>query len=306
LDIVFKMKIYENIKAERDRVLACINKFGWTSDHNLDWFLIALNRPDGKPAFAEFKDGTGVLFHSYLGEWQIWSDPLCDKNVRANKITEFVKFGFGENIDKIWCNYISDTVYPLLKNKNELVLDKIDYSLDWPVLNMEQFDLALPGGHFKDIRNARNKFNREHKMEVITFEKNYSYHLHDIVNNWKKTLKEKEKYIYDFWYHNAIDKGFRGFKTVRILIVDGKPVGFNAGYEVVNSPGRFAGVIGIHDYSLTDLGLILWLEDLEWIKNADYKELDMQGSEGGGLEFKMQFNPVIERKTDTFSIKNTK
>ena len=298
------MKIYENIKAERDRIQACINKFGWTSDHNLDWFSVSLNRPDGKPAFAEFDDGVGILFHKYSREWQIWSDPLCDKNLSADKITEFSRFGFKEGIDKVWCNYVSDSIYPLLKSKNELVLDKIDYSLDWPVLVMEQFDLALPGGHFKDIRNARNKFSREHKMEVVNFEKSHSDSLHDVVNNWKKTLKEEEKYVYDFWYHNAIDKNFRGFKTARILIVDGKPIGFNAGYEVVNNPIRFAGAIGIHDYSITDLGLILWLEDLAWIKNAGYKEVDMQGSEGGGLKFKMQFNPVIERKTDTFCIKN--
>ena len=297
------MKIYENIEAERDRTQTCINKFGWTSDHNLDWFSVALNRPEGKPAFAEFKDGSGILFHSYPEEWQIWSDPLCDKNLSANKITEFAIFGFKEGIDKVWCNYVSEEIYPLLKNKSELVLDKIDYSLEWPVLNMEQFDLALPGGHFKDVRNARNKFNREHKMEVVNFEKSHSDSLHNVVNNWKKALKEEEKYVYDFWYHNAIDKDFRGFKTARILIVDGKPVGFNAGYEVVNNLKRFAGAVGIHDYSLTDLGLILWLEDLEWIKNAGYKELDMKGSEGGGLKFKMQFNPVIERKTDTFSMR---
>ena len=218
-------------------------------------------------------------------------------------IIEFASYGFKENIDKVWCNYVSDDNYPLLENKNELVLDKIDYSLDWPVLNMEQFDLALPGGHYKDIRNARSKFNREHKIEVVNFEKSHSESLHGVVNNWKNTLKEEEKYVFDFWYHNAIDNGFRGFKTARILIVDGKPVGFNAGYEVVNNSQRFAGIIGIHDYSLTDLGLMLWLEDLEWIKNAGYKELDMQGSEGGGLKFKMQFNPVIERRTDTFCIK---
>ena len=297
------MKIYENIENERERIQGCIQKFGWTSDHNLDWFSVALNRPDGKPAFVELDDGTGILFHKYSREWQIWSDPLCDKNLGADKITEFAKFGLNQNMDSVWCNYISDGIYPLLKSKNELVLDKIDYSLDWPVLDMEQFDLALPGGHFKDIRNARNKFNREHKVEVVDFEKSHSDSLHDVVNNWKNTLKEEEKYIYDFWYHNAINHNFRGFKTARILIVDGKPVGFNAGYEVVNNPQRFAGIMGIHDYSLTDLGLMLWLEDLEWIKKAGYKALDMQGSEDdGGLKFKMQFNPVIERKTDTFSV----
>ena len=62
---IFQMKIYENIEAERDRIQACINKFGWTSDHNLDWFSVSLNRLDGKPAFAEFEDGAGILFHNY-------------------------------------------------------------------------------------------------------------------------------------------------------------------------------------------------------------------------------------------------
>ncbi|OGN02011.1 MAG: hypothetical protein A2651_01260 [Candidatus Yanofskybacteria bacterium RIFCSPHIGHO2_01_FULL_42_12] len=298
------MKIVEDINSERDRIQACIDKYGWTSDHNLNWFAVALNGPDGKPAFAEFEDGTGVLFHSYPGEWQIWSDPLCDKNSSTDKITEFAKFGFREGINKIWCNYISDSIYSLLKEKNEIVLGKIDYSLDWPVLDMERFDPTLLGGHFKDIRNARNKFNREHKMEVVNFEKTHSDFLHTIINDWKKAalFKEEANYVYDFWYHNAVDNCFRGFKTARILIVDGRPVGFNAGYEVVNDSRRFAGIIGIHDYSIKDLGLILWLEDLAWVKRAGYKELDMQGSESGGLWFKMQFGPTIERKTDTFSI----
>ncbi|MEX2090636.1 MAG: phosphatidylglycerol lysyltransferase domain-containing protein [Candidatus Paceibacterota bacterium] len=296
------MEIYENIESERDRIQKCIERFGWTSDHNLDWFSVCTTNSEGKSAFAEFDNG-GILFHIYKNNWQIWSDPLCDKNTAVDKITEFAKFGFKEGMDKIWCNYVSYSIYPLLEKKGELLLDKIDYSLDWPVLNMEKFDLALPGGDFKDIRNAQNKFNREHEIKVVNFENSYKDSLHEIINNWKNILKEEEKYIYDFWYHNAVKNSFKGFKTARILFVDGRPVGFNAGYEVINNSQRFAGIVGIHDYSLKDLGLILWLEDLTWIKNAGYKELDMQGSEGGGLKFKMQFRPVIERRTDTFCIK---
>lgn len=296
------MIIYDNVEAERDRIQACINKYGWTSDHNLDWFSVCTTADEGRPAFAEFDDGSGILFHIYNDNWQIWSDPLCDRNQGADKITEFAEFGLKYGAAKIWCNYVSDSIYPLLAERKELSLDKIDYSLDWPVLDMEQFDLSLPGHRFKDIRNAQNKFNREHKMEVVSYNKDHGDSLHKIVNDWKALLKEEDKYIYDLWYHNVIDNNFRGFKTARILTVDGKPVGFNAGYEVINNPNRFAGVVGIHDYSVKDIGLILWLEDLAWIKNAGYKELDMQGSEGGGLKFKMQFGPKIERRTDNFSI----
>lgn len=91
------------------------------------------------------------------------------------------------------------------------------------------------------------------------------------------------------------------------MVVDGRPVGFNAGYEVPNHPGSFTSIIGIHDYSLKDLGTVLWLEDLEWIKNAGYREFDMQGSEyEWEIKQKTQFgNAVIERKTDTFSIRRS-
>ena len=88
------------------------------------------------------------------------------------------------------------------------------------------------------------------------------------------------------------------------MVVDGRPIGFNAGYEVPNMPDRFAGIIGIHDYSFKDLGTILWLEDLDWIKkNTKYKIYDMQGDEGGGLDSKIRIGGRIERKTDTFSIR---
>ena len=74
--------------------------------------------------------------------------------------------------------------------------------------------------------------------------------------------------------------------------------------EVVNRPGRLAGIIGIHDYSHKDLGTILWLEDLNWVKDHGYKEMDMQGWEenDNALKFEMRLGGKIDRKTDTFSI----
>ncbi len=163
------MKLYENIEVERDRIEACIKKFGWTSDHNLDWFSVAVISEEGKPAFAEFEDGSGILFHIYSDGWQIWSDPLGDKKMGAERVEEFINFAFKEGIDRVWCNYISDNIYPALSLKKKFKINSIDYSLDWPVLNMEKFDLSLPGGHFKDIRNARSKFNREHKIHVLDY-----------------------------------------------------------------------------------------------------------------------------------------
>jgi len=298
------MKIYENIESERERIQECIRKFGWTSDHNLDWFANSIISKDGKPVFIEFSDGTGLLTHKYPDRWRIWSDPLCDKSFAAGKILEFCKQVLVGEIKEVWCDDVSDKIYPELGNNALIELNDIYYSLKWPVLDMSKYDPSLPGGHFKDMRNAKSKFYREHKVEILKTNQLAKGDLLKIVDNWQsEVLKKQKEDVYDLKYRLIIEHSFKGFTTSRAMVVDSKPVGFNAGYEVPNHLGRFAGVIGIHDYSLKDLGTILWLEDLEWIKNAGYKDMDMQGDEeGGGLKLKIKFGGRVERKTDTFSI----
>lgn len=298
------MKFYENIESERDRIQSCINKFGWTSDHNLDWWTCVIISPDGVPVFVEFDDGTGLLAHKYSDKWRIWSDPLSDKNVAVDKIREFSRFILNGNVKEVWCDDVSDKIYPELKKIGSFRLNKIYYSLLWPVMDLVNYNPMLSGGRFKDIRNAKNKFYREHRVSIVEANKIDKKELYRIIDDWKRLCGESEKGdVYDLRYRLIVNNGFRGFNTARVMLVDNQPVGFNAGYEVPNEPGRFAGVIGIHDYSIKEIGLIMYLEDIEWMKNAGYKFYDMQGSaDDGGLKFKMQFNPVIERKTDTFSI----
>ena len=299
------MKFYQNVEAERNRIETCIKKYGRTSDHNLDWWSCSVITPDGVPVFVEFEDGTGLLAHRYPDKWRIWSDPLSEKNKATDRVVEFaVEIFKDSNVKELWCDDVSDSIYPELKKNKEIKLNEIYYSLKWPVLEMAKYDPALPGGHFKEIRNARNKFYREHEVKVLEADQVDQADLLKIVDAWKAEATRKQKEgVYDLRYRNIINKKFRGFKTARALIVDRKPVGFNAGYDVPNYPGRFAGVIGLHDYSVKDLGTILWLEDLAWIKRAGYKDLDMQGNEyEGELKQKTQFGAVIERTTDTFSI----
>jgi hypothetical protein len=296
------MKIYEDVKIERDRVQFYINKYGWTPDHNLDWFIDASTSVKSKPAFVEFDDG-GLLVQNGGSEWRIWSDPLSKKESSSNKIAEFAEFVFKNGIEKVWCDDVSETIRPELLDKG-LSVQPIYYSLFWPVLDMLKYDFNLPGNGFKEIRNARSKFYREHQVEAKNTSEVDKKDLHKIVDSWYSVvLKKRKEDIFQEKYHRAIDNDFAGFVTARVLAVDGRLVGINAGYEVPNLPGRFTGVIGIHDYSLNDLGVILWLEDLKWIKNAGYKELDMQGSENdGGLKLKLRFGAIIERKTNTFCI----
>ena len=299
------MNFYENIEAERERIQRCISKYGHTSDHNLDWYSDSIIEVEAETVFVEFDDGTGLLTHRDSDKWRIWSDPLSQESDMADRIGEFAVGVFkDEKIKEVWCDDVSDKIYPELKKNQSLKLNDPYYHLFWPVLDMAKYNPALPGGHFKETRNAKNKFYREHKLDVVKTSDLSKENLLKIVDDWFKEVSKKQKEdVYDLRYRLLIKNNFRGFTTARVLVADGKPVGFNAGYEVVNRPGRFAGVIGIHDYSIKDLGTILWLEDLGWIKNSGYKELDMQGNEyEWELKQKTQFGAVIERKTDTFSI----
>src|SRR3989344_3065699 len=296
------MRIYEDLEAERDRIQACLQKFGWTSDHNLDWFIDAAITIEARPLYVEFDDGAGLLTHKYNDQWRIWSDPLSPKPQAADKIEEFSKFALGE-VKEVWCDDVADTIYSVLENKNSFKLYKY-YSLYWSVLDMARYDPSLPGGHFKEIRNARNKFHREHKVKVVEA-KNFNQHeLLRIVDDWTGEVTKKQKEdVYDLRYRLVVKNNFRGFPASRVIIADGIAIGFNAGFDVPNHNKRFAGTIGIHDYSLKDLGIILWLEDLEWIKKAGYKEVDMGGMEyEWELKTKLVYGATIERKSDTFSI----
>ena len=126
------MRIYENIEAERDRIQACIQKYGWTSDHNLDWFIDAIADKKGKPVFIEFQDG-GLLVHKYLDKYRIWSDPLSKKDTAASKILEFSLNVLNDNVKDVWCDDVSGHIRNELIKTGDLSIGEVDYSLDWPV-----------------------------------------------------------------------------------------------------------------------------------------------------------------------------
>ena len=171
---------------------------------------------------------------------------------------------------------------------------------------MEKFDLELPGKHFKSVRNAKNKFYKEHLVEMISAISVNKQDLHNIVDRWhKQRLFSKIPELYPGRYHNLINADFTGTDSARVMLVDKKTVGFNAGWKTTNNEIEWSACVGIHDFSIKDLGVALLLEDLEWIKKSGYKTCDLGGSEPNALKFKMQFLPEKTYKTYTFYLETT-
>jgi hypothetical protein len=286
-----------NYKPARD----IISKYGFAAEHNLDWYLYE-ESPKKKAILATWGDERALLAYREEKYWTILGEPIAPQEMRADMIIEFAKAVLNENQPTIDIELISTTREDLLtKLPENIKARKVNYVLTWPVMNMEKYDPLLPGGHFKSIRNAKNKFLKEHSFEVVSADTVEKEILHNLIKVWIKDRVANDR-VYPNCYHNCIDGGFEGLSTARALIVDGKPCGLNAGFEIPNSDKGYYGCIGIHDYSFRDLGLMLYIEDLEWLKKAGYKKADMGGGEENLTKFKNQFLPESWYETFVFSI----
>lgn len=297
------MKIIEDPQEYTPLAKEVIKKFGYAPEHNLEWFFCA-TEPYQQPIFVSWPDSSGLLTQKEKGAWYVFVGPIVPKDKISERLIEFCNYALAQpDIKKISLELRTDERKVFLRalRKTDLKSLAINYTLTWPVMNMEKFDPNLPGKYFKEIRNARNKFYREHKVEIKKASECSRNELINLIDSWRKVRKAHDRAYYHRYYFLA-ESGFKCCKTARAMLVDGKLAGLNGGWDVPNADQSFYAAIGLHDYSVKDLGLMLYLEDLSWIKTAGYKTADMGGGEKDLTKFKNQFLPESWYKTCLFSV----
>lgn len=297
------MKICDDVNKNKDQIEQCLKKFGYTPDHNFYWMNYCSD--EGVPGAAIWENDYAIWFYrdTDKNELRILSNPIAPVSIQEEILKEFIDYSFSRFSSIALLDVRDDILNFILKNYPKGY--RPDYELIWPVIDMIAFDSALPGKKFKELRNALNKFNREHKSEICPTTSLSKKELHGIVDRWSNNrVKAGIELLAPDRYHNMIDNDFLGTKNARVMIVDGQPAGFNAGWETPNKLEEWSAAVGIHDFSAKDLGIALLHEDLVWIKNAGYKSCDLEGSEIKPLKFKTQFLSEYETyKTYTFYIK---
>lgn len=295
------MEFIFDITAARERIEKSINAFGYAPEHKYEHYVMSLE-DDEKGTFVVWDDATALLTHEKNGEWFVFSEPIAPQALAASRMIEFVQKAFEDSaIKKIWFELQTKTRKDFLRTlPNTFRANPINYTLIWPVMNMNSFDPALPGGHWKSMRNARNKLYREHAVEIREASQVSKNELHDIIDTWVKARKAGDR-AYPHMYHHMIDHSFPGVTSARAMIVDGTARGINAGWATQKA-GEYYGAVGIHDYSIPDLGQMLFLEDMTWIKNAGFETADMAGGEKKLTYYKNQFLPEFSYKTFVFSV----
>lgn len=300
------LRFFEDTVASRPHVEASIKKFGWTAEHNYFWYQYYQHyyNPPQHNIFVEGDNGALLTAYDEIDKnYFVVFDPVAAPEHRASLLAEYIDHIFSNTpAEKVWFQLE-------LPTRRELIhilpvqyrCCRIYYTLTWPIYDLQKFDPSLPGGENKTLRKEMHKFYREHNV-IVQDAKTFADldALHAVVDGWKKNRMRHDTPMTDV-YHQVIKGKFEGMDEARVFIVDDKPVGFNAGWKIPNSE-RFYGGIGIHDYSVDDLGTMLYLEDLVWLKNQGYREADMGGTEVSALPFKKKFGPTAFYKSAIFSV----
>lgn len=298
------MKITE--KNFEDIARKAIEKHGNCEEHNYEHF-ISLGTSAKQLVFISFDNDMGILaLKSKTGKvWYMIREVLAPKEQKTKLFLEFADYVLNKlNMERLEVELDKDSRKELKNNLSKVNLRPcaLNFYLEWPLFNMETWNGdIMPGKDWKKLRNIKNKFYKEHKVEVKQPKDIDKEELKRIVIEWKKERKADD-FAYHREYLHTIDNDFKGFDEVRVLIVDDKPCAITAGWKVPNSD-QYYSAFGVLDYSFDRLGEIANLDDLTHLKDKGYKTVNFGGSDDELLDFKKKFKPDSIYNTYTYSIK---
>ncbi len=316
-----------NIETNEETIRKIISTQGHAAEHNYNHYL-NIGQMIGECTFAVIEgpiDAKGV--RSFYGIMSFkendntawcYSDPLAPKEKRADVFLQFVEWSFANGFSKIrseineitW-NEVIQKIKSNFSNKFRCV--KPSYIYQWPVYDLKKWDPSLPGSHWKTLRNIKNYFSKNHKIEIFQNDAKGAGSLTEnisteeilkLLKNWKKMRAGADK-AYTEQYESAIKSNFEGYDSVRIILVDGKIAVLSGGWKVPKS-NIFYLQLGIPNYEIKNIGDFSYLDDLEFLKSNGYDFADFGGSSPEMMAFKNKFNPAYAYKTVEFSVMQKK
>lgn len=298
------MKFFENTLAEQPRIEEAIKRYGYAPEHNFWWYQFQPDE-DSKNVFVEFDKGAGLFTIERKDKKNciVFAGPIAPISQRVPILVEYLEHMLKfSNIEKVTLELETDLYKEFISSLPEDLKARAgNFILTWPVYDLKAFNSELSGKHWKTLRKEKNRFYQNHSVESAdakTYKDKES--LHAIIDEWCKERAGNDR-VHRHLYHNFIDENFMGTSEARVFIVDGRAVGINAGWPIPNSDS-FYGALGIHNYSLPDLGDMLYLEDLLFLKTKGYAKADMGGGEEALTNFKKKFQPESFYDTHTFSV----
>lgn len=280
-----------------------IKKYGFAPEHNLNWFECV---GDGSEKYAAiWDDNECLLSFKDARAWYAHVEPIAAVGNRGLRVMEFASAILEDypSIEKVVVEVCEETLTEmkaLLSGYPGLKFRAMNYILRWPIMNLKTFDAALSGSHWKSLRNLVSKLTREYTLRMTDATSVDKKLLHGIINSWKKNRHAHDR-AYPERYHALIDSNFEECDHAQVLLVGNVPIGINAGWRIPQSE-TYYGAIGVHDYSIKNIGHYLYLEDILWMKKNRYAYVNLGGGEENLSSFKNFYKPEAWYDTYNFSI----
>lgn len=293
-----------------------IAAYGYAPEHNFSWYLFCggeyessrrIAEKKERNVFVRFEEGFGLLTKEDKGGiYSVFSEPLAPPGHRASVLQEYAQYALQSLLaKKVVLDIESQTrenLLAILPSHLRALRPSLAYTLVSPVVNIDKFDYGLSGKRNKLLRYTKNRFFREHAVEIKDAREIEKNHLYDVVERWKKSRHAHGRVAAERYY-GLIDSGFREMEHAVVFIVDGQPRGFYAGWPIPNTSSYYLGVV-LHDYSFAEVGVLLYLDVLERLRTSAYTHVDLGGGDKPITDFKNQFQPESWYTTYAFSIVN--
>ncbi len=297
------LSVISPVTAGSELIVESIAAYGHTPEHNVHHFLCETIGCGGEPAAFVAPSGASVWAGKYDDEYCTFSEPLANEEQKIPLLIATVEHMLsGPGIKKVALELHDSTRTRFLAAlPRTMRAIKPRYSLEWPLFDMRAYNPELPGKYFKKLRNTKNHFFTSHALSVVPAAAVPSGTLANIVRAWKG-MRKRNDFAYTSTYERHIAEGFPAATSARVLLVNDRPVGFNVGWNIPNRPGAYYAAMGIHDYSVEGMGVVMNLEDLAWIKTQGYHTADFGGTEANGTQFKKQFGPSSYYRSTVFAV----
>jgi len=296
------MKIIREIEGKAPEIWRIINKFGWSPQHNYCLFK-NYGRKGELPVFFVGEHG-GLFAYQKKDVWRILTDSIAPAAQDLKFFLSVIDWIFqNKPTQKIILEDISEDfrreILAAAKTKNWRAT-KPSYSLFWPRIDLKNWDQNLAGGQWKRLRNIYNKFFKENKVEFSSPAEVGKKELLKIAVKWKKQRHDNDRVHFE-QYLRFIENNFEGCDLIRIMIISGRPSAINGGWRIPNSQNYYS-YLGLYDYDFKGIGEVSYIDEFNQAKKMGFEKIDLGGSYGGLLDFKMKFHPTEIYRTDTFSI----
>jgi len=296
------LKVISDIFKSKREIESCILRYGHLSQHNY-YFYLNYSREKEKCIFFDFGIKKGIFAYQKQDTWRILTDPIAPQDDKNKLIVDIVSWLFKNNkakkiIMEDICEGLRKELVGTSKNKSWRVI-RPSYSLVWPIFDLENWTGG--GKDWKRLRNLYHKFFKDNRIEIKRPGEINSKDLEKMILGWKKQRRDTD-HVHLLPYLRFVESGFEGCDIVRIFECDSKPISIVAGWPIPNSDRAYYSCMGIYNYDYRNIGEASYWDELLALKKAGYKKVDLGGSEGGLLAFKMKFHPVSSYKTYNFSI----